>query len=171
MSKDSMGGAAVYLINLRYDRTQDDYVELKERDIFIRDYYCKYLKVYLDNHNGLRYSKLSTEQKELDFIAEHEVIIRGLWERSTPLTKYPVLFEYAKNAEKDYETYLANRKKEIQKKVIEPGTIFDEKNSKNRTFSHQKMAFFTSFCTAYFDIQEITLTFTSQNGGTSREWC
>lgn len=131
--KIAWGVAAVYLINLRYDRTQDDYVELKERDIFIRDYYCKYLKMYLDNHNGLRYSKLSTEQKELDFIAEHEVIIRGLWERSTPLTKYPVLFEYAKNAEKDYETYLVNRKKEIQKKVIEPGAIFDEKNSKNRT--------------------------------------
>ena len=30
------------------------------------------------------------------------------------------------------------------------------------TFSHQKTAFFTSFCTAYFDIQEITLTFTSK---------
>ena len=34
-----------------------------------------------------------------------------------------------------------------------------------------KTAFFTSFCTAHFDIQEITLTFTFQNGGTSREWC
>ena len=28
------------------------------------------------------------------------------------------------------------------------------------TFSHQKTAFFTSFCTSYFDIQEITITFT-----------
>ncbi len=37
------------------------------------------------------------------------------------------------------------------------------------TLSHQKMAFFTSFCTAHFDIQEITLTFTFQNGGTSRD--
>ena len=39
------------------------------------------------------------------------------------------------------------------------------------TFSHQKTAFFTSFCTAHFDIQEITLTFTFQDGATSREWC
>lgn len=31
------------------------------------------------------------------------------------------------------------------------------------TFSHQKTPFFTSFCTAHFDIQEITLTFTFQN--------
>ena len=30
------------------------------------------------------------------------------------------------------------------------------------TFSHQKTLFFTSFCTAHFDIQEITLTFTFQ---------
>lgn len=30
-----------------------------------------------------------------------------------------------------------------------------------------KTAFFTSFCTAHFDIQEITLTFTFQNEGTS----
>lgn len=37
------------------------------------------------------------------------------------------------------------------------------------TFSHPKTVFFTSFYTAYFDIQEMTLTFTFQNGGTSRE--
>lgn len=30
-----------------------------------------------------------------------------------------------------------------------------------------KTVFFTSFCSAHFDIQEITLTFTFQNGGTS----
>lgn len=35
----------------------------------------------------------------------------------------------------------------------------------------KKRRFFTSFCGAHFDIQEITLTFTFQNGGTSREWC
>lgn len=131
--KIAWGFAAVYLINLRYDLRQDDYVELKKRGIVISDYYYKYLKMYLDNHNGLKYSKLSTEQKELDFIAEHEVMIRGLWERSTPLTKYPVLFEYAKNAEKDYEAYLAYRKIEIQKKVIEQEIILDEKSSENRT--------------------------------------
>lgn len=47
MSKDSMGFAAIYFLNLRYDRKQDDFVELKERSIVIRDYYDKYLKMYL----------------------------------------------------------------------------------------------------------------------------
>lgn len=71
--KIAWGFAAIYLLNLRYDRKQDDFVEQKERSIVIRDYYDKYLKIYLDNHNGLKYSKLSMEQKEMDFIAEHEV--------------------------------------------------------------------------------------------------
>lgn len=74
--KIAWGFVAIYLLNLRYDRKQDAFVELKERSIVIRDYYDKYLKMYLDNHNGLKYSKLSMEQKELDFIAEHEMIIR-----------------------------------------------------------------------------------------------
>ena len=124
---------AIYLLNLRYDRKQDDFVELKERSIVIRDYYDKYLKMYFDNHNGLKYSKLSMKQKELDFIAEHEVIIRELWGRSTPLAKYPALFEYAKSAEKDYEAYLACRKNEVLKKMIEQEVIFNVNNREKRT--------------------------------------
>ena len=130
--KIAWGFAAIYLLNLRYDRKQDDFVEQKERSIVIRDYYDKYLKIYLDNHNGLKYSKLSMEQKEMDFIAEHEVIIRELWERSAPLAKYPVLFEYAKNAEKDYEVYLACRKNEVLKKMIKQEDIFDVNNREKR---------------------------------------
>lgn len=131
--KIAWGVTAVYFLNLRYDLKQDDYVELKERDLIIRDYYGKCLKMYLDNHSGLKYSKLSREQKEMDFIAEHEVIIRGLWERSTRLAKYPVLFEYAKGTEKDYEAYLAYRKTEIQRNEIGKRTIFNNKNIENRT--------------------------------------
>lgn len=131
--KIAWGFVAIYLLNLRYDRKQDDFVELKERSIVIRDYYDKYLKMYLDNHNGLKYSKLSMKQKELDFIAEQEVIIRELWGRTTPLAKYPALFEYAKSAEKDYEAYLACRKNEVLKKMIEQEVIFDVNNREKRT--------------------------------------
>ena len=131
--KIAWGFVAIYLLNLRYDRKQDDFVELKERSIVIRDYYDKYLKMYLDNHNALKYSKLSMKQKELDFIAEHEEIIRELWGRSTPLAKYPALFEYAKSAEKDYEAYLACRKNEVLKKMIEQEVIFNVNNREKRT--------------------------------------
>ena len=34
-----------------------------------------------------------------------------------------------------------------------------------------KNAIFASFCTSGFDIQEITLTFTFQNGGTRQKRC
>ena len=131
--KIAWGFVAIYLLNLRYDRNQDDFVELKERSIVIRDYYDKYLKMYLDNHNALKYSKLSMKQKELDFIAEHEEIIRELWGRSTPLAKYPALFEYAKSAEKDYEAYLACSKNEVLKKMIEQEVIFNVNNREKRT--------------------------------------
>lgn len=50
-------------------------------------------------------------------------------------------------------------------------SAFQTMKNHNDTVSLEKTAFFTSFCTAHFDIQEITLTFTFQNGGTSREWC
>jgi len=36
-------------------------------------------------------------------------------------------------------------------------------------FRGEKCDFFASFCTSGFDIQEITLTFTFQNGGTRRK--
>lgn len=89
--------------------------------------------MYLENHNGLKYSKLSVQQKELDFIAEHEVIIRELWGRSTPLVKYPALFEYAESVEMDYEAYLACRKNEVLKKMIEQEVIFDVNNREKCT--------------------------------------
>ena len=113
--KIAWGFAAVFLANLRYDDGQKDYVELKDRNVVIKEYYSKYLKIYLDRHNGLKYSKITLVQKELDFLAEHETLIRVLWEKSTPLQKYSQLFEYASEAESDYESFLHRRNSEIER--------------------------------------------------------
>ena len=113
------GFAAIYLSELRYDCNQDDYVETINRVQIIIDFYNKYLHLYLQSHNGLRYSKISNEQKELDFIEGHEIIIRGLWVKSYPLKKYSLLYEYASDAETDYERFLQNRKEELNKKIEE----------------------------------------------------
>lgn len=113
--KIAWGFAAVFLANLRYDDGQKDYVELKDRNVVIKEYYSKYLKIYLDRHNGLKYSKITLVQKELDFLAEHETLIRVLWEKSTPLQKYSQLFEYASEAESDYEIFLHRRNSEIER--------------------------------------------------------
>jgi len=113
--KIAWGFAAVFLANLCYDRVQRDYVEQKDRNKLIKEYYSKCFKRYLDCHNGLKYSKIAIEQKELDFLAEHETLICALWEKSTPLKNYPQLFEYASDAETDYENFLHRRKSEIEK--------------------------------------------------------
>ena len=113
------GFAAIYLSELRYDNNQKDYVEKINRDQLIKDFYNKYLHLYLQSHNGIRYSKISNEQKELDFIAGHEIIIRDLWEKSYPLKKYTTLYEYASDAETDYENYLQKRKAELNKQIEE----------------------------------------------------
>ena len=111
--KIAWGFAAVFLSELRYDFHQTDYVLLKEMDSLIGSYYNKYWQLYLQSHNGLKYRMISIKQKELDFLVEHKRIIRTFWEKSTPLAKYPKLFEYAKCAEEDYEKFLDERKKAI----------------------------------------------------------
>lgn len=114
--KIAWGFAAMFLSCLRYDIKQKDYVLLKDKDELIMEYYGKYLQIYLQNHNGLKYSKISDEQKELDFLIEHETIIHELWVKSTPLKKYAVLYEYATDAESEYEDFLKSRKIEVQKR-------------------------------------------------------
>lgn len=117
--KIAWGFAAVFLMNLRYDPKQEDYIEIKTRETLIKEYYGRYLQLYFDSHSGLKFSKLSLEQKELNFLEEHESIIRGFWEKSTPLAKYPELYDYAKSAEDEYEGYLAYRRNEILNKPEE----------------------------------------------------
>lgn len=115
--KIAWGFAAVFLFNLRYDMEQKDYVFLKDMNRLIMEYYGKYLQIYLQDHNGLKFSKISDKQKELDFLVEHKRKIRELWEKSTPLKRYPELFEYADDAEKDYESFLQSREDKIRNKV------------------------------------------------------
>ena len=83
--KIAWGFAAVFISELKYDNLQKDYVALKDRETLIRSYYNNCLHLYLQNHNGLKYRILSVEQKELNFLDEHESIIRTLWEKQQKL--------------------------------------------------------------------------------------
>ncbi len=115
--KIAWGFAAVFISELRYDNQQKDYVPLKDRDGLFRNYYNKYLQLYLQNHSGLKYLNVTNDQKELDFLGEHEIIISALWEKSESLKNYPELYEYAVRAEADYERFLANRREKIRKSI------------------------------------------------------
>ena len=100
--KIALGFVAVFLSTLRYDPKQKDYVLLKPLRELMERYYREYFGVYMQCHDGLKYSSISDEEKELMFIEGHRVVTRQLWGKSTPLKDYTVLYKYASVAEKNY---------------------------------------------------------------------
>ena len=111
------GLSAFFLYNLRYDSVQKDYVLLKPIKHLFVEYYNSYKDSYLQSHSGLKYSKVTNEEKELYFIEEHNALAKQHWKKSFPLMKYPVLYNYAIGIEKDYEVFLHEHKNVIRKKM------------------------------------------------------
>jgi hypothetical protein len=114
--KIAWGLSAIILYHLRYDSVQKDYVLLKPIKKLFAEYYNAYKDSYIQSHNGLKYTKITDDEKELHFIDEHSALAKQHWKKSSPLMKYPVLYNFAAGAEKDYEDFLQNNKNEIQKK-------------------------------------------------------
>lgn len=112
--KIAWGIAAVFLANLKYDINQKDYVLLKVKNVLFEEYYEKYWNLYKSLHNGLRLSNISDEQKELDFIKEHNDVINRLWKKCEPLKKYIELYKYASDVKKQYGEFLFSRKQLIE---------------------------------------------------------
>ena len=108
--KIALGFVAVFLSTLRYDPKQKDYVLLKPLRELMERYYREYFGVYMQCHDGLKYSSISDEEKELMFIEGHRVVTRQLWGKSTPLKDYTVLYKYASVAEKNYEDFFRGTK-------------------------------------------------------------
>lgn len=122
--KIAWGLAAVFLRWLTYDLNQNDYVLLKRLDAFFNEYYQKYWKLYQDGHNGLKYSKIPIEQRELTFIEEHIIQEQELWRKSEPLKSYNVLYNYSNSVVKDYESYLLERKQSIEYQIMQRNNCF-----------------------------------------------
>lgn len=112
--KIAWGLAAEFIAYLNYDRNQKDYVPKVEIKVLIVDYYKRYWEIYKKNHNGLKFSKITIEQKELNFLSEHGEIEQKLWDKSTPLKAYPTLYDYAKDAGEEYKRFLLQRKKDLE---------------------------------------------------------
>lgn len=111
------GVAAWYISCLRYSEQQRDYVLKKEQTLIFQEYYNRFWSIYKFNHNGLKYSKISIEQKEFNFLSEHGKIERKLWDKSKPLNAYPALYEYAKDAREEYERFLQQRKNQLEESM------------------------------------------------------
>ena len=69
----------------------------------------------------------------MDFLGEHESIIRVLWEKSEPLKKYPELYRYAADAEAGYERFMEGRRNELQNMIKEVPHSLDMDVKKNRS--------------------------------------
>ena len=139
--KIAWGLAAEFITNLNYDSNQKDYVPKVELKDLLDGYYKRYWEIYKQNHNGLKYSKISIEKKELDYLEEHLEIERKLWEKSTPLKKYSVLYEYASSVEKDYMSNLLGKKQSLERLLM----------PQNNSFSTEvKKVYETSYVKVYF---------------------
>lgn len=116
--KIAWGFTAFFLAHLSYSNSQEDYV-LGDGGLgeLFKKYYERYLELYKDGHNGLKYSTFSDDQKELDYITHHLTITKSLWTRSSPLKAYPILFKYSKDAEQQYEAFIQNRRIMIERKM------------------------------------------------------
>ena len=115
--KMAWGIAAWYMAYLSYSSKQKDYVLQKEQNIVFKEYYDRFWNIYKSNHSGLKYSKISIEQKELHFIAEHLDNERKFWDQSTKLKDYPDLFNYAKDAKDDYLSFLLQRQQILEENM------------------------------------------------------
>lgn len=65
----------------------------------------------------MKYSNVSDDEKELHFLEEHNIIIKQLWNKSSPLKRYSYLYKCAISVEKDYEDFLEARRIEIHKRM------------------------------------------------------
>lgn len=118
------GVVAWYMAYLSYSKKQQDYVLKKEQTFIFQEYYNRFWNFYKSNHSGLKYSKISIEQKELSFLSEHSVIESNLWDKSTPLKTYQTLYNYAKEAYDEYELFLRQRIMQLEDSMAKKNNCF-----------------------------------------------
>lgn len=135
------GVVAWYMAYLSYNKKQQDYVLKKEQTHIFQEYYSRFWSIYKSNHSGLKYSKISIEQKELRFLSEHREIERKLWDKSTPLKAYQTLYNYAKEAREEYERFLIQRVKELDNSMATKNNCFSTQISKTFDTEYVKVFF------------------------------
>lgn len=117
--KIAFGIVATFLINLRYDNEQSDFVLMKEASDIMREYYNRFRDNYMATHNGLRYQDLSYEKKELDFIEMHKAQEVEAYKRSQETLKnYSLLYEYSKRFYTDYMSFIEKNKTHLARKTM-----------------------------------------------------
>ena len=107
--KISWGFIAFFLSKLKYDNNLEDFTLLLDDNSIFNEYYSICLEDYLTKHSGLKYRKLSSEDKEQAFIKEHIEVEAKLKERCKLLESYSELFDLACDYYDNYKKWVASK--------------------------------------------------------------
>lgn len=115
--KIAFGIIASFLINLRFDNEQEDFVLKKEISAIMQEYYNRFRDKYMSSHNGLKYQDVSYEQKELDFIKQHIAQENEAYSKTILFKDYKLLYHYSSRFFNDYMSFLDRNRRQLQKKI------------------------------------------------------
>lgn len=130
--KIAWGFIAFFLSKLSYNDNLKDFTLVMDKDSLFNEYYSIWLKDYLAKHSGLKYRKLSNEEKEQAFIKEHLEIETKLKERSNPLEAYSELSELAFEYYDFYKEWVVSKIK-IDSVLTDGGFILPKELDKGNT--------------------------------------
>lgn len=107
--KVAWGMAAVFAWDLEYDNDKDDFFLPCDDERLMQLYYNMFLKRYLDEHSTRRYKDISAGEKEKAFCELHYEAEKAAWQRSSSLSRYPLLYSYTKEFVENYLLWLSNK--------------------------------------------------------------
>lgn len=107
--KVAWGIAAVFAWDLEYDNDKNDFFLPCDDETLMQLYYNMFLKRYLDEHSTRRYKDISSEEKEMAFCELHYELEKAAWQRSSSLSRYPLLYNYTKEFVENYLLWLSNK--------------------------------------------------------------
>lgn len=107
--KVAWGMAAVFAWDLEYDNEKDDFFLPCEDERLMQLYYDMFLKRYLNEHSTRKYKDISTEEKEMTFCKLHYEIEKIAWQRSSSMSRFPLLYNYTKEFVESYLLWLCKK--------------------------------------------------------------
>lgn len=100
------GIGAIFIWDLEYDNTINDFRLLCSDEELMNLYYKNKLELFLSLRNTRKYNSLSKDDKVRAFLQEHIQEEKTLWSNSERLKSYPLLYEYTNEFVHKYLSFL-----------------------------------------------------------------
>lgn len=139
--KIAWGIATQFLVNLKFDDSQKDYVQNYSDESLYSQYYKRFLQLFLSLRTGLKFKEVSEKEKELEFIEEHLRIENELWSRSTALEGYEPLYGYSRKFVEGYFAFVDTKKKGVLRDMKQDGKCYSTEIRSSFDTSYVKVFF------------------------------